>query len=61
MRNAALQQREGLIGDLQLSMANAWFVDSPDIEDAGSATIAWLGDAFVELRGECQFGCGRRG
>ena len=51
MRNAALRQLEALVGDWKLSMANAWFLDTPDIEDAGSATMAWLGDAFLELRG----------
>jgi hypothetical protein len=50
MRNAALQQLEGLVGDWQLSMANAWFLETPEIEDAGSATISWLGDAFLEVR-----------
>jgi hypothetical protein len=51
MRNAALKELEGLIGDWKLSMANAWFLANPDIEDAGSATVSWLGDAFLELRG----------
>jgi hypothetical protein len=50
MRNAALQQLEGLTGNWTLSMANAWFLESPDVEDAGSATISWLDDAFLELR-----------
>src|SRR5690349_386045 len=50
MRNPALQRLEGLIGDWQLSMANAWFLETPEIEDAGTATISWLGDAFLEVR-----------
>jgi hypothetical protein len=50
MRNAALQQLEGLIGDWKLSMADALFLETPEIEDAGSATISWLGDAFLEVR-----------
>jgi hypothetical protein len=49
MRNAALEQLQGLIGDWKLSMANASFLET-DIEDAGSATISWLGDAFLELQ-----------
>jgi hypothetical protein len=50
MRNAALQELEGLIGEWKLSMANAWFLENPESEEAGSATISWLGDAFLELR-----------
>jgi hypothetical protein len=51
MRNEALQQLDGLIGDWKLSMADAWFLDEKDIEDAGSASISWLDDAFVVLSG----------
>jgi hypothetical protein len=51
MKNAALQRLEGLTGDWKLSMANAWFLETPEVEDAGSATISWLGEAFLELRG----------
>jgi hypothetical protein len=50
MRNAVLQELETLIGDWKLTMTNAWFLESPDIVHAGSATISWLGDAFIELR-----------
>ena len=50
MRNDALQQLEVLIGDWKLSMADAWFLETREIEDAGSATISWLGDAFLEVR-----------
>lgn len=51
MRNEALQRLEGLIGEWKLTMTDAWFLESPAIEVDGSATIAWLGDAFVEMRG----------
>jgi hypothetical protein len=51
MRNAALQELDGLIGEWKLSMADAWFLETKDVEDAGSATISWLDDAFVVLRG----------
>jgi hypothetical protein len=50
MRSAALQELEGLVGEWKLSMADAWFLESQTIDDAGSATISWLGDAFLELR-----------
>ncbi len=32
-------------------MTDAWFLDSPGVEVPGEATIEWLGDAFIELRG----------
>jgi len=50
VRNEALEQLDGLVGDWKLTMADAWFLESPDIEHAGSATIAWLGEAFLEMR-----------
>ena len=49
MRNEALEKLDGLVGDWTLTMTNAWFLD-PEAEYEGSATIAWLGDAFIELR-----------
>ena len=49
MKNEALQQLEGLVGDWALTMTNAWFLD-PEERYPGSATIGWLGGAFLELR-----------
>jgi hypothetical protein len=51
VRNAALEQLEGLVGNWRLTMTDAWFLDDPDIKVSGEATIGWLGDAFLELRG----------
>src|SRR4029079_12399162 len=39
-----------LVGSWHATMRNAWFLDPPDREVAGSATIEWLGDAFVVFR-----------
>ena len=50
MKNEALQQLDGLIGDWKLTMANAWFIEDTHFKGNGSATIAWLGEAFIELR-----------
>lgn len=50
MKNAALQQLEGLVGEWALTMTHAWFLDDPDLEVEGQATVAWLGEAFLELR-----------
>ena len=50
MRNEALETLEGLVGDWKLTMSDAWFVEDPEATVEGSATIGWLGDAFVEIR-----------
>jgi hypothetical protein len=50
MRNEAIGQLEALVGDWTLTMTNAWFLDDPGVEVGGSATIEWLGDAFLQMR-----------
>jgi hypothetical protein len=50
VRNAALEKLEGLVGEWKLTMTNAWFLESLDIKGEGSATIRWLGEAFIEMQ-----------
>ena len=50
MRNEAMQQLDVLVGSWRTTMRNAWFLDPPDQEVPGSATVEWLGDAFVVFR-----------
>ena len=50
MRGDAMEALDVLIGSWQVAMRNAWFLEPPDREDAGSAQIEWLGDAFVIFR-----------
>jgi hypothetical protein len=50
MRNQWLQELDGLVGDWALTLKNAWFLESLETQVKGSATIEWLGDAFVVLR-----------
>jgi hypothetical protein len=50
MKNPALSQLDDLIGDWDLTMTGAWFLDSLDTEVRGSATFEWLGEAFVTMR-----------
>jgi hypothetical protein len=50
VRNEALGALDGLVGTWKLTMTDAWFVESRDLELPGTATIGWLGDAFLELR-----------
>ena len=51
MRNEELAKLEMLVGEWTLTMTDAWFLDSPDIRVSGEATLAWLDDSFLELRG----------
>ena len=50
MRNEVLAQLDGLVGEWKLTMTNAWFLESLDVKGEGSATIQWLGEAFLEMR-----------
>jgi hypothetical protein len=50
VKNEALEQLDVLVGEWQLTMSDAWFLESREIELTGSATISWLGEAFLELR-----------
>ncbi|HEX2029228.1 MAG TPA: hypothetical protein VHF25_14635 [Nitriliruptorales bacterium] len=55
-RSEAMDQLSRLVGDWDLTLTNAWFLDSLGVEQHGRATFQWLGDAFVimdsELDGE---------
>ncbi|RSM79676.1 hypothetical protein DL991_12740 [Amycolatopsis sp. WAC 01375] len=50
MRNEVMQQLDVLVGSWRTTLRNAWFLDPADQEVPGSATVEWLGDAFVVLR-----------
>lgn len=52
MRNEALAELDALVGDWTMTMSGAWFLDSPETEVHGSATIEWIADAFVTMRSE---------
>lgn len=50
MRNEAMKQLDVLVGSWRTTMRNAWFLEPADKEVPGSATVEWLGDAFVVFR-----------
>lgn len=52
MKNEALAALEPLVGDWELTMTDAWFLESRDIEIHGSAKFEWLGDAFLVMTSE---------
>ena len=60
MRNADMEHLDVLVGSWRTTMRNAWFLDPADQEVSGSATVEWLGDAFVVFRlddgGRCREG-----
>ena len=48
--NDAMRRLDVLVGDWDVTMTNAWFLDSLDTEIKGSATFEWLADAFLVMR-----------
>ena len=50
MRNEAMEPLDVLVGSWQATMLNAWFLESLDQTQAGSATGEWIGDAFLVFR-----------
>ena len=50
MRNEAMERLSVLVGPWRTTMRNAWFLEPADLEVPGSATVEWLGDAFVIFR-----------
>lgn len=49
MRNEQLVQLDALVGDWDLTLSGAWFLDDLETEQRGRATFEWLGDAFVTM------------
>jgi len=48
--NDAMRRLDGLVGEWDVMMTHAWFLDSLDTEIKGSATFEWLADAFIVMR-----------
>ncbi len=49
MKNEALSALEGVVGERDLTMTDPWFLESPQVKVHGTASIEWLGDAFLHL------------
>ena len=45
-----------LVGEWDVTMTHAWFLDSLDTEIKGSATFEWLADAFLVMRSHWEDG-----
>ena len=50
MRNEALEKLEPLIGEWNLTLTNAWFLEDPEARNPGTASFEWLADAFIVMR-----------
>ena len=48
--NDAMRRLEGLVGEWDVTMTHAWFLESLDTEIKGSASFEWLADAFLVMR-----------
>lgn len=54
MRNPAIEALDVLVGDWNLTLSDAWFLESRDVRRHGDATVRWLGESFVELVAELE-------
>ena len=54
MRNPALEGLDALVGTWEVTLTNAWFLESMDVEQHGQAVVRWLGDAFLELTADME-------
>src|SRR5688572_6429965 len=52
MRNPALAEMDVLVGEWNITLTNAWFLESMDVQQHGHASIRWLGEAFIEMVAE---------
>jgi hypothetical protein len=63
MRNQALELLDGLVGTWKVTLSDAWFIEPPGTEVQGTATVQWIGEAFIvvraELDGEMDLALGR--
>ena len=48
--NDAMRRLEPLVGEWDVTLTHAWFLDSMNTEIHGTATIEWYADAFLLLR-----------
>lgn len=53
VRNAELERLAGiLVGEWTITITGQWWLDDPTTVTTGSATCAWLGDAFLRFEAE---------
>lgn len=52
MRNKTLGRLDVLVGRWTLTLSDAWFLEPAGTRVHGTATVEWLGDAFLIVRSE---------
>jgi hypothetical protein len=52
MRNEQLERLDVIVGEWSVTMSDAWFLEPEGAEVRGTATVEWLGDAFLVMRSE---------
>ena len=50
MRSEAMEQLDVLVGSWRTTLSNAAFLEPPELEVPGVATVEWLRDAFLVFR-----------
>jgi hypothetical protein len=48
--NDAMRRLDSMVGEWDVTMTHAWFLDSLDTEIRGTATVEWFADGFLLLR-----------
>ena len=59
--NDAMRRLEPMVGEWDVTLTHAWFLDSLDTEVRGTATVEWYADAFLLLRGSFPTRSGEQG
>ena len=54
MRNKALEKLDVLVGNWMLTMSDARFLEPAGAQVRGSATVEWLGEAFLIMRADLE-------
>lgn len=54
--NDAMHRLSDWVGEWDVTMTHAWFLDSMDTEIHGSATFEWIADAFLVMRSQWEDG-----
>ena len=49
--NEAMRRLESMVGEWDVTLTHAWFLDSLDTKIHGTATVGWYADAFLLLQG----------
>ena len=54
MPSKTLEKLDVLVGDWMLTLSDAWFPEPAGATARGSATVEWLGEAFLIMRTEME-------